>query len=101
MDAALHAFTSGGIGIFTLGMMARVSWGHTGRNIAETLPILPAIFLLIVASALIRVLFTLFNQPNFGVWIGVSQILWMSAFVLYLISYFSVLTSPRMDGKLG
>lgn len=34
-DAALHAWTAGGIGIFTLGMMARVSWGHTGRNIGD------------------------------------------------------------------
>lgn len=28
---AMHAFTLGGIGVLTLGMMARVSLGHTGR----------------------------------------------------------------------
>ena len=32
---AVHAFAVGGIGLITLSMMARVSLGHTGRNIHE------------------------------------------------------------------
>ena len=28
---ATHAFTTGGIGMVTLGMMARISLGHSGR----------------------------------------------------------------------
>jgi uncharacterized protein involved in response to NO len=34
---ALHAFTMGGIGVITLGMMARVSLGHTGRVLKASL----------------------------------------------------------------
>lgn len=30
---AIHAFSFGGIGVATLSMMARVSLGHTGRNV--------------------------------------------------------------------
>jgi len=29
----LHAFMYGGVGLMTLGMMARVTLGHTGRNV--------------------------------------------------------------------
>jgi len=31
---AIHAFTVGGIGMMTLGMMSRISLGHTGRDIS-------------------------------------------------------------------
>ena len=35
---ALHALTAGAFGVFTLGMMARVTLGHTGREVrGETL----------------------------------------------------------------
>ncbi len=100
-DLALHAFTAGGIGIFTLGMMARVSWGHTGRNIAEAPSGLPFIFIPIAAGAVVRVFFPLFNEPGYVLWIGISQILWMIAFIMYLIFYSKVLISPRPDGKPG
>lgn len=100
-DAALHAFTAGGIGIFILGMMARVAWGHTGRNIGEPLPILPYMFGMIILSAIVRVFFTLSGDLRYGLWIGVSQVLWMSAFIVYFFYYLHVLISPRPDGKWG
>ncbi len=100
-DAALHAWTAGGIGIFTLGMMARVSWGHTGRNIAEP-PIRNGwMFVVIVLSAITRVFFPLINEQYYIMWIGISQGLWMLAFGLYFSFYFKVLISPRPDGKWG
>jgi len=100
-DAALHAFTAGGIGIFTLGMMSRVSWGHTGRNIADAPGSLPLIFIPIALGAVIRVLNPIFNESKFMWWIASSQVLWMIAFMLYLVFYFKILTSPRPDGKDG
>jgi uncharacterized protein involved in response to NO len=100
-DAALHAWTAGGIGAFTLGMMARVAWGHTGRSIAEPPAILPLMFLPIILSAMIRVGSPLLPGAWFAVAIGISQILWMIAFLLYLTAYFKVLISPRPDGKWG
>ncbi len=100
-DSALHAFTAGGIGIFTLGMMARVSWGHTGRMIAEAPTGLPLIFIPIAAGAVIRTVLPLLSQQYYIVWIGISQVLWIIAFSLYLAFYFNVLVSPRVDGKVG
>ena len=100
-DPALHAFTAGGIGVFTLGMMTRVSWGHTGRNISEAPRGLIFIFIPIAAGAFIRVFFPLFNEPQYVLWIGISQVLWMIAFTLYIVFYLRILISPRVDGKWG
>lgn len=100
-DAALHAWTAGGIGIFTLGMMARVSWGHTGRNIAEPPRLITLIFSAMVLSAIFRVFLPIVYEPYYIMWIALSQLLWMSAFGLFLIAYFPILTAPRPDGKWG
>lgn len=100
-DSALHAFTAGGIGIFTLGMMARVSWGHTGRSIAETPSGLFLVFIPVSLGAVIRTVFPIFSPEQYVIWIGLSQILWMLAFGMYLVFYFKVLVSPRPDGKWG
>jgi uncharacterized protein involved in response to NO len=51
---AAHALTIGGIGTLTLGMMARVSLGHTGRTLVVPRS-MPAAFVAILA-ALTRVL---------------------------------------------
>lgn len=100
-DSALHALTAGGIGIFSLGMMARVSWGHTGRNVAEAPRQLPFIFVPLVAGAVIRVFLPILSESKYVLWIGVSQLLWMAAFGLYLFFYFRILVSPRPDAKWG
>jgi uncharacterized protein involved in response to NO len=100
-DAALHAWTAGGIGVFTLGMMARVSWGHTGRNIAAPPRPVALMFAAIITSAVIRVFFPLLFEEHYVLWVGVSQTFWMLAFVIYLAVYFHVLAFPRPDGNPG
>jgi len=96
-DPALHAWTAGGIGLYTLGMMARVSWGHTGRSIAQPPGAALWMFILITLSAVVRVFCPIFDKTHCGIWIGISQILWIAAFTLFLICYFPVLTLPRVD----
>ncbi len=100
-DAALHAFTAGGIGIFIIGMMTRVSWGHTGRNIGAPPRQLPYIFIPLIVGAFVRVFLPLINESGCGIYIGFSQVLWMLAYGLFLWIYFPVLTAPRPDGKTG
>ncbi len=100
-DPALHAFTAGGIGIFTLGMMARVAWGHTGRDIARPPAVLPWIFGSIVIAAVVRTFFPMLDETRYILWIGLSQVFWVAAFGLFVVTYFYVLISPRPDGKWG
>jgi len=56
----LHAFTLGAIGSMTLGMMARVSLGHTGRELVVGWP-LSAAFALINLAAVTRVILPLLD----------------------------------------
>lgn len=98
---ALHAFAVGGIGMMTLGMMTRVALGHTGRNVFDPPPVLKLVFGLLLAAALARVLLPLLAQAHYGVWIGLSQWLWIAAFLLYFVVYFPILTRPRIDDQDG
>jgi uncharacterized protein involved in response to NO len=98
---ALHAFAVGGIGMMTLGMMTRVALGHTGRNVFAPPPVLKLVFGLLLAAALVRVLLPLLAEAHYVVWIGLSQWLWIGAFLVYFLVYFPILTRPRIDGQDG
>jgi len=98
---ATHAFTVGGIGLITLGMMSRVALGHTGRNIKEPPARLSWIFSLLLAGAVVRVIFPLFSASQYKLWIGFSQVLWVMAFALFLFVYLPILFQPRIDGRYG
>lgn len=96
-SAALHLLTAGCIGSMTLGMMARVALGHTGRPIRAAGPTVAA-FWLMQAAALTRVLAIMAGGGDYGAWIMASGLLWTAAFGLYLLVYTRMLLSPRPDG---
>lgn len=98
---ALHAFAYGGIGLMTIGMMARVALGHTGRNIAEPPPVLAWAFAVLFVGALVRVILPLFDPSRYPLWIGLSQALWLVAFAIFFYVYFPILVKPRVDGRFG
>jgi len=98
---AVHAFTVGGIGMMTLGMMSRVSLGHTGRNIGQPPSGLGLMFFVLFAGACVRVIFPLLFTGHYPLWIGISQALWIGAFSLFLYLYSSILIRPRIDGRWG
>lgn len=100
-DLALHAWTAGGIGIFTLGMMARVSWGHTGRDISNPPRSVAVMFAAVILSAIFRVFPPIFYEPYYIIWIAVSQGFWIIAFGLFAGVYGKVLVCARPDGKPG
>jgi uncharacterized protein involved in response to NO len=97
----LHAFTYGGVGLFTLGMMARVTLGHTGRNILEPPAAVAWMFGLLAIGSVIRVALPLFDAAHYVLWIGVSQVLWLLAFSLFLWVFLPMLFQPRTDGQFG
>ncbi|MEN8176970.1 MAG: NnrS family protein, partial [Pseudomonadota bacterium] len=97
---ALHAFTTGALGLLTLGMMARVALGHTGRDIAAGKS-LTAAFALVVMASIVRVLGPLIVPSAYGAILNISGALWCLAFTLFVVLYLPVLVRPRVDGKPG
>ena len=98
---SIHAFTVGGIGLVTLGMMSRVSLGHTGRSVFEPPAAVFWSLLALTVGAVVRVIFPLFNMDLYNYWIGLSQVLWIIAFVIFVYLYAPMFLSARIDGKDG
>lgn len=98
---ALHAFAYGGIGMITLGMMSRVTLGHTGRNVFEPPAILFPMFTVLFAGAVFRVVLPLFDPDRYVIWVGISQVLWIAAFGIFLAVHLPMLARPRADGQPG
>ena len=99
-DASLHAFTAGGIGVLTLGMMARVSLGHTGR-LLEPAPVMTLAFVAINLAALIRVVLPLLFPAVYVQSVMAAGLVWVAAFGLFAVMYVPMLLRPRADGKPG
>lgn len=97
---ALHALTAGGIGVFTLGMLARVTLGHTGRDMRASRATSLA-FLTINLAALVRVFPPLLWPRHYNLWLGMAGGLWVLAFALFLGIYGPMLARPRVDGRPG
>ena len=97
---ARHALTIGGIGVATLGMMARVSLGHTGRPMQPARWV-EASFLALNAAAALRVFGPLFAPERYTLWVGVSGGLWVLVFLVFLYHHGPILVHPRPDGQPG
>lgn len=97
----LHAFSVGGIGVIILSMMARVILGHTGRNVQQPPKTVPLALLILILGAVIRVIVPLLTESDYLTWVTISQILWIIAFGIFLISYLPMLIAPRVDGQFG
>ncbi len=98
--AALHAITVGGIGSLILGMMARVSLGHTGRLLEAPRAAVVA-FVLLTLAAITRVGLPIVLPSHYTASLMISGVLWAAAFALFLAAYARILISPRVDGKPG
>jgi len=98
---AVHAFALGGIGLMTLGMMARVSLGHTGRDIFAPPSAVIWMFLLLIGAAVLRVFVPLLVPAYYTLWVGLSQLSWILAFALFTLFYIPMLVTPRADGQPG
>lgn len=95
---ATHALTIGGIGVMTLGMMARVALGHTGR-LLETVPATNLAFVIINLAALVRVAGPWVLPQYYQGWVELAGGLWILAFVLLSLVYAPILMRPRIDGR--
>jgi uncharacterized protein involved in response to NO len=98
---SVHAFTAGGIGLLTIGMMSRVALGHTGRNVFEPPAIIFWSFAVLLLGVIVRVVFPLFNMELYVYWVSISQVLWMVSFAIFVYVYAPILLSERVDGRDG
>ncbi len=97
---ATHALTAGGVGVFTLGMMARVALGHTGRAMRSA-PSVNAAFVIANLAAAARVLGPLLAPSFYVAWVLLSGLLWALAMLLFTVVYAPILLRPRVDGRPG
>jgi len=91
--AALHAFTAGAMGTLILGMMPRVSLGHSGRPI-EANRITVVLFVCVILGALIRTLGAAGPVAGYSPSILLGGGLWTTAWFLFTLAYWRVLV-PR------
>lgn len=96
----VHTFTVGGVGVLTLGMMARVALGHTARPL-KAAPAVVFAFLLMNIAALTRGVLPIVSPQWFLQLIVASGALWILAFILFVVRYAPILTQPRIDGRPG
>lgn len=94
-----HALGAGAIASLILGVMTRVSFGHTGRPLQ-----LPSygvwIYVAISLAAVLRIAVPL-GVLDFGIGVLAASAAWILAFTFFLILYAPVLLRPRADGKPG
>lgn len=96
----LHGLTAGAVGVLTLGMMSRVTLGHTGRDI-NTGHLSNLAFVLLNIGAAIRVIAPMLAPEKYTTWVNISGGLWVLGFSLFVMIYTSVLIRPRIDGRPG
>jgi uncharacterized protein involved in response to NO len=83
---AMHAFALGGIGVLTMGMMARMVLTHTGRSLQTSTPVLLA-FALINLAVVCRVIIPIFLTSYSEESIYLAILAWLAAFALFLFDY--------------
>ncbi|MGD8689566.1 MAG: NnrS family protein [Gammaproteobacteria bacterium] len=92
---AFHAITVGALGCLTLGMLARVALGHTGRPIAADGFITTA-FTFMALAAPVRLAAALPMPPALvTTLLSISGVIWTMAFVLYLVRFVPIVIAPR------
>lgn len=98
IPVVIHALTTGCIGSMTLGMMCRVSLGHTGRPLIAS-KMTTVAFVLMQIAALMRVFGPLLAPDmSSSMYIG-SASLWATCFFLFILVYSPALWQPRPDGR--
>ena len=92
---AVHALTTGAVGVMTLAVMTRASLGHTGRPLHAGLMTV-FIYILVNLGAILRVL-----GPTTGfstnVMLGLAAVSWSGAYLLFAVIYGPFLSRPSID----
>lgn len=97
---AVHALTTGAIGLITVGMMSRTARGHTGRPLkADRADI--AAYTLVACAALLRVVLPLVWPQAQVAAVLLSALAWSAGWLVYALHYGPWLCRARLDGQPG
>jgi uncharacterized protein involved in response to NO len=95
---ALHLLLAGGLGVVGVGIMTRVTLGHTGRVIkADKWTVLA--YILIIWGSLVRVIVPIFFPEFYFKSLHIAGGSWSLGFFIFLARYTKSLISLRPDGK--
>ena len=93
-SAWIHAVTMGAVSGLMLAMMMRSSLGHTGRKLVASRTDMAA-FVLLQLAAIVRVVASIAAGETFRHWIVASGLLWILAFLLFVLRYLPMLSRSR------
>jgi uncharacterized protein involved in response to NO len=92
-ESWVHAFTVGGFGLMSLGLMTRVTLRHTGRELRAP-PAMIVGFVCLAAAALVRVVIPLTSLRH--ELLLLSALLWVTPYLIYLALYSRILLAPSL-----
>ena len=101
LNLGVHLIGVGGIGVLTLGMMARTALGHTGNSIYPPPKSVPVAFWLMMAATAVRMVAVFSSGTAYTHSIRTSSVLFALALLLYAWKYIPWLIRPRSDGRPG
>jgi uncharacterized protein involved in response to NO len=92
-SGALHAWTTGAMGLMTLAIMTRATLGHTGRDVTST-PTTLAIYGAVLVAALARIAAP--SLPAFYYQMLLTAgVAWFSAFAIFVLTYGPMLVRAK------
>jgi uncharacterized protein involved in response to NO len=92
---AMHALTTGAVGVMTLAIMTRASLGHTGRP-KHAGPLTVCIYILVNLGAMLRV-FGPSADLSTNLVLGLAGMSWSGAYLLFALVYGPFLLRPSID----
>ena len=91
---AVHALTTGAVGVMTLAIMTRASLGHTGRP-KHAGPLTVCIYILVNVGAMLRVFGPSFDLST-NLVLGLAAMSWSGAYLLFALFYGPFLLRPSI-----
>ena len=95
LEDAIHAFTTGAVGVMTLAVMTRASLGHTGR-VKHAGPLTLSIYSLVIFGSLLRVFGPSFDLLGSGS-LALAAGCWSGAYLLFAFGYGHILLGPSVE----
>lgn len=92
-ESWVHAFTVGGFGLMSLGLMTRVTLRHTGRELQLQTPMVTA-FIILAVAALLRIAIPIASLGQ--ELLLLSALLWVVPYLVYFVLYARVLLTPSI-----